>query len=151
VFARMAANQGIVISNYHAACSAGAVFGTITSLARLITACITLLHTESSTGMIITVFGAYEFVQPEPIKLSEEEYRQMAAGGKRAVRHLFKRMERIRWFGFRLLALLVCCIPGIDRKKLREKLRAKSDEPSDTLGDFQQMNVEMGSVNANLA
>ena len=150
MFARMAANQGIVISNYHAACSAGAVFGTITFLARLITACITLLHKESSTG-IITVFGTYELVQPEPITLSEEEYRQMAAGRQRAGRHFFKRMERIRRFGFRLLALLVCCIPGIDRKKLREKLRAKSDEPSETLEDILEMDVRMGSVNANLA
>jgi hypothetical protein len=146
----MAANQGIVISNYHAACSAGAVFGTITFLARIITACITLLHSESSTG-IATVFGTYELVQPEPITLSEKEYKQMAAGRHRAVQHLFKRMERIRRFGLRMLALLVCCVPGVDRKKLREKLRAKSDEPSDTLEDFQQMHIEMGGGNANLA
>lgn len=80
VFARMAANQGMPISNYHAACSAGAVFGTLTFLARAMTGCVAMVELVQHDGTVSNVFGVWEAVLPDTIIVTEEEYVRLQRG-----------------------------------------------------------------------
>ncbi len=134
------------ISNYRAACSAGAVFGTLTFLARAITgiiACIQVIRPDHIT----TVFGRYELIIPEPIILSEEEYQNMEKAKQRIMVKMIKRMERGSRFLLRLAARLLCCVPMNREKKmeLKSKLRSKAARKEGGAGDdFRFMAMEMG-------
>ncbi|KAK2050756.1 hypothetical protein LZ31DRAFT_4973 [Colletotrichum somersetense] len=80
VFARMAANQGMPISNYHAACSTGAVYGTLTFLSRSMTGCVALVRIRTADGKVSDIFGVWEAVLPDKIIVTEEEYLRMQRG-----------------------------------------------------------------------
>jgi hypothetical protein len=128
---------GFHISNYPAACSAGAVFGTLTFLSRAITGSIVCIR-YADNGKVKTVFGTYELIEPEPLILSEQEYQHTKAAGERAVtkfmgngQRSIKFMEKVRVARLNVAARLVCCVPGIKgRKGKSEELRAKASTPS---------------------
>ncbi|KAH6645153.1 hypothetical protein BKA67DRAFT_542130 [Truncatella angustata] len=80
VFARMASNQGMPISNYRAACSAGAVFGTLAWLARAMTGIVAMVNITTEDGKVSNVFGVYELVTPDPVLVTEDEYEAMQRG-----------------------------------------------------------------------
>lgn len=170
VFARMASNQGkanhlpnhlvqhaktttgMPISNYSAACSAGAVYAIITFLARAITACITCVQTTNH-GITRNVFGRYEWYQPEPVVLTEEEYRRInqmfgktiERGFKRATR-LIRTSENVRSLVLRGLARLTCCVCCVERevrREAREKLREKARKQRDVTEGMERWAVEM--------
>ncbi|GKT46641.1 uncharacterized protein ColSpa_06822 [Colletotrichum spaethianum] len=90
VFARMASNQGMPISNYHAACSAGAVYGTLTFLARAMTGCVALVRHQTNDGKVSDIFGVWEVVLPDRIVVSEEEYQRMQRGLGATLTQLFR-------------------------------------------------------------
>jgi hypothetical protein len=80
VFARMALNQGMPISNYHAACSAGAVFGLLTWLSRVMTGIPAMIQITTEYGKVSNVFGIVESMTPDPIIVTKEEYMAMKRG-----------------------------------------------------------------------
>lgn len=102
---------GMPISNYHAACSAGAVFGTLTFLARAITGIIVFINRPLS-GKARTIFGVYEWIQPDPLILTEEEWNAR----NRMMEKGFDWLENGPRPLLRLAAKLLWCVP-IDRKK----------------------------------
>ncbi|KAK1986818.1 hypothetical protein LZ30DRAFT_746218 [Colletotrichum cereale] len=68
------------ISNYHAACSAGAVYGTLAFLSRAMTGCVALLRLQTTDGKVSDIFGVWEVVLPDKIVVTEEEYMRMQRG-----------------------------------------------------------------------
>jgi hypothetical protein len=108
---------GIPISNYRAACSAGAVFGTLAFLARAITGIIVLIQL-TRPDHITTIFGRFELVTPEPIILSEEEYQTMEKTKRRMMAKFLKRLEYGTQFFPRLAARLLCCVPMNRERKM---------------------------------
>ncbi|PQE33838.1 hypothetical protein CJF32_00010829 [Rutstroemia sp. NJR-2017a WRK4] len=146
VFARMASNQGIPISNYRAACSAGAVFGTLTFLARAITGIIVSIQLTRSDH-ITTIFGRFELITPEPIILSEEEYQTMERTKRRMMAKFLKRLEYGTQFFPRLAARLLCCVP-MNREKKRElqsELRnGSSRREGGVVNDFRSLAIMAG-------
>ncbi|KAL2069258.1 hypothetical protein VTL71DRAFT_15596 [Oculimacula yallundae] len=124
VFARMASNQGMPISNYHAAASAGAVFGTLTFLARVITGIIAFIYRPTS-GRESTIFGKYELIYPEPIIFTEEEWEAK----NRLEDGAFSWLENGPRPILRFAALLLWFVP-MNREKNREwrgRLKAKAE------------------------
>ena len=123
------------ISSYSAACSAGAVYAILTFLSRVITACITCIQTTSNSKTH-NVFGTYEWYQPEPVVITEEEYRHMNAMVGRTVERGFRRAgrlakgsEKVRRWVLRGLARLVgcaCCMERGERKGIQESLRERA-------------------------
>ncbi|KAK2064246.1 hypothetical protein LY76DRAFT_641839 [Colletotrichum caudatum] len=95
VFARMAANQGMPISNYHAACSAGAVYGTLTFLSRSMTGCVALVRLRTDDGKVSDIFGVWEAVLPDKIIVTEEEYLRMQRGLAATLTQLFGTGPRV--------------------------------------------------------
>ncbi|KAF7523780.1 hypothetical protein G7054_g11647 [Neopestalotiopsis clavispora] len=106
VFARVAANQGMPISNYHAACSAGAVFGTLTWLSRALTGIVAMLQSSRDDGRHSNVFGVYELMQPDPIIVTEEEYLAMQRGIMAVLMSFFGSWPKMMQ---RYLSCLNCC------------------------------------------
>ncbi|KZL70674.1 hypothetical protein CT0861_05923 [Colletotrichum tofieldiae] len=103
VFARMAANQGMPISNYRAACSAGAVYGTLTFLSRAMTGCVALVRHQTNDGKVSDIFGVWEVVLPDKIIVTEEEYLRMQRGLGATLTQLFSTVPRT------LTSMLSCC------------------------------------------
>ncbi|EFQ24969.1 uncharacterized protein GLRG_00113 [Colletotrichum graminicola M1.001] len=68
------------ISNYHTACSAGAVYGTLTFLSRAMTGCVALFRLHTTDGKVSDIFGVWEAVLPDEIIVTEEGYLQMQRG-----------------------------------------------------------------------
>ena len=106
VFARMAANQDMPISNFHAACSAGAVFGTLTWIARAMTGIVAMIQVTRDDGRHSNVFGVYELVQPDPIVVTEEEYLAMQRGIMTVLMSFFGSWPKMMR---RYLSCLTCC------------------------------------------
>ncbi|KAK1965365.1 hypothetical protein LY78DRAFT_670488 [Colletotrichum sublineola] len=65
-------SAGMPISNYHAACSAGAVYGTPTFLSRTMTGCVALCCLRATDGKVSDIFGVWEVVLPDKIVVTEE-------------------------------------------------------------------------------
>lgn len=100
------------ISNFPAACSAGAVFGTLTFLSRAMTGGIAMVHLTTAEGAISTIFGVWEFIVPEPIVMSQEEYQKLQQGVTSAITNVFSIGPKTAMKPFKLLArLLSCCCP----------------------------------------
>lgn len=148
------------ISNYSAACSAGAVFAIITFLSRSITACVTCVQT-SNHGVTRNVFGRYEWYQPEPVVLTDEEYRRINQLFAKTIERAFNRATRlvktsegIRSLILRALARLTCCICCVERevrREAREKLREKAKKQKDVTEEMARWAVEMrGDAEGNL-
>ncbi|KAK1749334.1 hypothetical protein QBC47DRAFT_395951 [Echria macrotheca] len=107
VFARTASGQGMRISNYSAASSAGAAFGAITFLSRALTGCIAMVRFTSATR-VSDIFGVYEVVVPEPMYMTREEYAQR----QQAVRKFFTGLlAMLPGVGLRLVKFAACCLP----------------------------------------
>ncbi|KAK2009830.1 hypothetical protein LZ32DRAFT_608127 [Colletotrichum eremochloae] len=77
------------ISNYHAACSAGAVYGTLTFLSRTMTGCVALCRLRATDGKVSDIFGVWEVVLPDKIVVTEEEYLRMQRGLAATLTHFF--------------------------------------------------------------
>ncbi|KAL0932872.1 uncharacterized protein CTRU02_211835 [Colletotrichum truncatum] len=107
VFARMASNQGMPVSNYKAACSAGAVYGTLTFVSRAITGCVAMIQNKSE-GIVSDIFGVWEVVLPDKIVVTEEEYRQMQDGLAKLLTQFFS--SGTRGLGS-MLTCCCCCFP----------------------------------------
>lgn len=140
------------ISNYSAACSAGAVYAIITFLSRTMTACVTCVQT-SRNGVTRNVFGRYEWYQPEPVVITEEEYQHINQMAGRAVERAFNRVSRlakgsegIRRLSLKVLAKLTCCICCVERevrREARDKLRENARKQDQVTGNFQGWVEEM--------
>lgn len=158
VYARMAANQGnlpsfilfsepvfpsllailisvpgMPISNYSAACSAGAVFGTLTFLSRMITGLIACIKVSTS-DKVITIFGTYEYIEPDPIILSDEEYRRMNRAFSRSTSRfmnlpmrMMSGMQRVSLLFFRIFVCCAGCCLG-DREEWKEMERGMRED-----------------------
>lgn len=140
IFARMAANQGMPISNYHAACSAGAVFGTLTWLARAMTGVVAMIQITRRDGTISNVFGVYEQVQPDPVIVTEEEHRAMRRGIQGIFTGLSSSLPSIARRSLGCFSCccgwcLVCCGMKDDldtaRAEMREWERSQRDDMAD--------------------
>lgn len=125
VFARMAANQGVPISNYHAACSAGATFGAIAWLARAMTGCITLVQLQTYDGRTSNVFGVWEWVTPDPIVVTVEEYEAMQRGLAGALGTIFTMMPAVARGGLRFMTC--CCGCCMGREMRDDLMEARAD------------------------
>ncbi|PQE17508.1 hypothetical protein CJF30_00009499 [Rutstroemia sp. NJR-2017a BBW] len=138
--------ESIPISNYRAACSAGAVFGSLTFLARGITGIIVSLQL-TRPDHITTIFGRFELITPEPIILSEEEYQTMERTKRRMMAKFLKRLEYGTQFFPRLAARLLCCVP-MNREKKRElqsELRNGSNRrEGGVVNDFRSLAIMAG-------
>ncbi|KAK1826553.1 hypothetical protein QBC39DRAFT_364127 [Podospora conica] len=131
VFARMAANQGMPISNYSAACSAGAVFGTLTFLSRAMTGCIAMINFTTATGGKSNIFGVWEFIVPEPVVMSRDEYQKLQDGVTNVVSGAFKMGPKMAMRPIKLLARLAsCCCPcfNVDFRKAFKDVEQDFDE-----------------------
>jgi hypothetical protein len=106
VFARMAANLGMPISNYHAACSAGAVFGTIAWLGRAMTGLVAMVQITTDGGRASNVFGVWEVVNPDPVLVTAEDYETMQRGLGRFFAAWFRDAPRM---ARRMLKAFTCC------------------------------------------
>jgi hypothetical protein len=143
VFARMASNQGdlrtptsviykgslrigMPISNYHAACSAGAVFGTLTWLARACTA-LCLCYQRQHGDYFYTVFGTYKMVDVE-VTVTHEEYQQMQKAAGEVMDKAYGRFHEIQSLGLGALFKLTYVVPGINRKQVRGRLKEKRED-----------------------
>ncbi|KAH8723113.1 hypothetical protein GQ44DRAFT_828519 [Phaeosphaeriaceae sp. PMI808] len=126
VFARMASNQGMPISNYHAACSAGAVFGTLTWLARVFTA-LCLRYQRQHGDYFYTVFGTYKKVDFE-VTVTHEEYRQMQKAVVEVMDKGYGRFHKIQSLGLGALSKLTYVVPGINREQVRGRLKEKRED-----------------------
>ncbi|KAA8621951.1 hypothetical protein PtrV1_06452 [Pyrenophora tritici-repentis] len=132
VFARMASNQGdlrtptsvihkgslrigMPISNYHAACSAGAVFGTLTWLARVCTA-LCLCYQRQHGDYFYTVFGTYKAADVE-VTVTHEEYQQMQKATGEVMDKAYGRFHEVQSLGLGALFKLTYVVPGINRKQ----------------------------------
>ncbi|CZT12430.1 hypothetical protein WAI453_001787 [Rhynchosporium graminicola] len=138
VFARMCSNQGRPISNYHAAASAGALFGTLTFLARLITGIVAFRYRPAS-GRASTIFGKYEMIYPEPIIMTEEEWEAK----NRLQDGAFDWLENGPKPMLRLAARLLWFVPMNRQRnrKWRENLRRRAEKgrKSETAMDIREM------------
>lgn len=104
--------SGVPISNFPAACSAGAVFGTLTFLSRAMTGCIAMIHFTTAKGSTSTIFGVWEFIVPEPVIMSREDYQKLEQGVTGAVTNVFTMGPKMAMKPFKLVARLVsCCCP----------------------------------------
>lgn len=115
VFARMASNQGMPISNYHAACSAGAVFGTLTWLARVCTA-LCLCYQRQHGNSFYTVFGTYKTADVE-VTVTHEEYQQLQKAAGEVMNKAYGRFHQIQSLRLGALFKLTYVVPGINRKQ----------------------------------
>ncbi|KAI0175438.1 hypothetical protein BJ166DRAFT_174748 [Pestalotiopsis sp. NC0098] len=106
VFARMAENQGMPISNYHAACSAGALFGTLTWISRAMTGLVAMIQVTLDDGSCSNVFGVYKPVASDPIVVTEEEYLATHRGVATFLTPFFGSWPRLER---RSLSCLSCC------------------------------------------
>ncbi|KAK1599103.1 uncharacterized protein LY79DRAFT_536974 [Colletotrichum navitas] len=120
VFARMAANQGIPISNYHAACSAGAVYGTLTFLSRAMTGCVALFRFHTTDGKVSDIFGVWEAVLPDKIIVTEEEYLQMQRGLASTLERCFRAGPRMLSSLFNCCCCCCCFFNNRGRKMVKE-------------------------------
>ncbi|KAK4160246.1 hypothetical protein QBC43DRAFT_245785 [Cladorrhinum sp. PSN259] len=143
VFARMASNQGMPISNYSAACSAGAVFGTITFISRAVTGCIAMIR-FTSPNRVSDIFGVYEVVVPEPVYMTQEEYAKMQEGVSKFFTGFFAEAPKLLIKQLKFMACcLPCCCPCWGRKTRKEMKEAAEG--------FEQMELEMGMSSDEIA
>ena len=144
MFARMASNQGdlrppptsvvyksslrigMPISHYHAACSAGAVFGTLSWLARVCTA-LCLCYQRRHGDYFYTVFGRYRMADVE-VTVTHEEYQQMQKAAGEVLEKASGRFHAMQSLGLGALCKLTYAVPGIHRQQVRGRLKAKRDE-----------------------
>lgn len=101
----------------------------------------------------MNVFGRYELHTPEPIPLTDEEYKRMNQIAVRGMQKVFKRMEGIiksgewiRKVGYKIASKLVCCLCCVernDRKELRDRLKEKAGEQSVTTAGMKGWTNEM--------
>ena len=113
------------VSSYSGACSAGAVYGVLSFLARAINGCIICIHRNTSKGPI-TVFGSFEYIQPEPITISEKQYQEMLRAQQHALVHLIGRKDRLKEVSWRAAARLSSFLFWLskdERKELKLRLR----------------------------
>jgi hypothetical protein len=111
------------ISNYHAACSAGAVCGTLTWLARVFTA-LCLCYQRQHGDYLYTVFGTYKKLDIE-VTVTHEEYQQMKTAAGEVMNKAHGRFHKIQSLGLGALSKLTHVIPGIDREQVRDRLKKK--------------------------
>lgn len=97
-------------SSHSGASSAGAVFGTLSFLARAITGCRACIQ-ETEPGKIINVFGAYDLVQPETFLMLEYESQALMQVQLRLIRSIFEPVEASRKRSLRRTAGLVGSVP----------------------------------------
>jgi hypothetical protein len=114
---------GMPISNYHAACSAGAVFGTLTWLARVCTA-LCLCYQRQHGDYLYTVFGTYKKVDIE-VTVTHEEYQQMQKAVGKVRNKAHGRFYKIQSLGLGALSKLTYVVPGINREQVRDRLKKK--------------------------
>ncbi|KAK6083013.1 hypothetical protein SCUP515_02247 [Seiridium cupressi] len=128
VFARMALNQGMPISNYQAACSAGAVFGTLTWLSRAMTGVVAMIQIPED-GKVSNVFGVYEVVTPDPIIVTEEEYMAMQRGLASLVTGFFSAWPQLmrRFIKF-VSCCCCCCVACFGMKESLKEMQEHMDE-----------------------
>jgi hypothetical protein len=143
VFARMASNQGdlrtptsviyksslrigMPISNYHAACSAGAIFGTITWLARVFTA-LCLCYQHQHGDYFYTVFGTYKKVDVE-VTVTHEEYQRMQKAADEVMDRAYGRFHKIQSLGLSALSKLTYIVPGTNREHFAGRLKEKRED-----------------------
>lgn len=129
VFARMAENQGMPISNYHAACSAGAVFGTLTWISRAMTGIVAMVQVTLADGRRSNVFGVYELVDPDPIVVTEEEYLAMHRGVATLLTGFFGSWPKMSQRCFSCLSC--CCGPCFACFGLKEEIEDLRQELED--------------------
>ncbi|KAF9869761.1 hypothetical protein CkaCkLH20_12804 [Colletotrichum karsti] len=126
VFARMATNQGMPISNYSAACSAGAVYGTLTFLARAITGIVAVIRIpvdDGGHGAVEDIFGRWEVMIPNRIVVTNEEYARMRRGVGTPLGQMFKGLSRVTDWMMRGMACCCGCFLG---REFSKELRRNS-------------------------
>lgn len=117
------------ISNYHAACSAGAVFGTLTWIARVCTA-LCLCYQRQQGDYFYTVFGTYKTADVE-VTVTHEEYQQMQKAAGEVMDKAYSRFHKIQSIGLSALFKLTYVVPGINRKQVRRRLKEKLEDVED--------------------
>lgn len=117
------------ISTLHAARSAGAVFGTITWLARLITGIIVCIEYRTY-DTLYTVFGAYKVVDVE-VTITDAEYEQMQGAARQAFTQLMRNLKRAKQLAFGALFRLTFLVPRVNLENTRRWLRAASSDGGD--------------------
>lgn len=123
------------ISNYHAACSAGAVYGTLTFLARTITGIMAVCRT-SSGKTYKDIFGVWELVQPETIQMPREEHNAMRQSLAASYTHIIGRLLGILDSMMRTMSRCFCCC--LSRQEYEEFRRSEGDHAAETalMGGF---------------
>jgi hypothetical protein len=111
------------ISNYHAACSAGAVFGTLTWLARVFTA-LCLYYRRQHGEYVYTIFGKHKMVDIE-VTVTHEEFLQMQMAAVKFKDNARGRVHKIRSLGLGALSKLTYVVPGSAGKQVRDRLKGK--------------------------
>lgn len=125
---------GKPISNYHAACSAGAVYGALSFLSRAITGCIALVRISRADGSVSDIFGAWKMVQPEPIVVTPDECQAARRGISTMMGGFFTAAPRALskvagCFGSACCCCLVCCPGGRGAmREMREDMMAMDEE-----------------------
>ncbi len=124
------------VSDYSAASAAGAVFGSLTFLARAVTGIIALIGRDKDS----TVFGKFERVSPEPIRITEDEYQALVESQVRLTVTLVNIYQAtVKWVVAYQACCCCCCTPCLskeEREMAREhrdlvRLRELSDDPED--------------------
>jgi len=137
--------SGMEISKYSAACSAGAVFGTLTFLSRAVTGIIT--YGSSLAGKNSDLFGVYEVTLSDPIPVTEDEIMtiqtsifRMLKLSMTATMRMHKGASRLSRLGLGGISCCLCCLPCIDkdrrddwRDRIRDRRESAEDEPSRTM------------------
>lgn len=111
------------------------MYGALSFLARAITGCDVFIRFKADSGAV-TVFGTYEWIQPEPIPMSEEEYQHMLRAQQHALTQFISRTQRLKNIGWRVAARLTWCAVWLsrdEREELKVSLRSKAAkaDPSD--------------------
>lgn len=125
---------GKPVSNSHAACSAGAVYGALSFLSRAITGCIALVRIPSADGSVSDIFGVWKMVQPEPIVMTPDECQAARRGISTVLGGFFTAAPRalsklVGCFGSVCCCCFACCPGGREAmKEMREDMVAMDEE-----------------------
>lgn len=125
--------EGKPISNYHAACAAGAVYGTLNFLSRAITGCIALVRIPSADGSVSDIFGVWKMVQPEPIVMTPDECQAARRGITAVLGTFFAMGPRALSKVMGCFSACCCCFACFPEgremmKEMREDMAAMDEE-----------------------
>lgn len=71
-----------------------------------------MIHLTTAKGATSTIFGVWEFIVPEPVIMSQEDYRKLEEGVTGAITNVFTMGPKMAMKPFKLVARLVsCCCP----------------------------------------